>query len=71
MAKNTARSAAALTIDQAYEIVDADKARIRAERMAKIQAKAQEIAASPTTQKVGIAVAGASIGALVYHVFAG
>lgn len=70
MAKNTARSAATMTIDQAYEIVNAHERAKCAERMDRLQAKAKAIAESPTTRKVGIAALGAGVGAGLYALLA-
>lgn len=67
MAKNTT---AQLTVDQAYEIVAADKAAKREATIKALQARATEIANSPTTQKVGIAALGAGVGAGLYALLA-
>lgn len=72
MAKNTKTSprAATITVEQAYAIVAEDKALRRQVQLQQLQAKASEIIASPTTQKVGIAALGAGVGAGLYALLA-
>ena len=73
MAKNTKtspRAASSITYDAAKEIVDSEHARRRQVQLQQLQAKASEIIASPTTQKVGIAALGAGVGAGLYALLA-